>query len=164
MDVKFAPWRSDYIKGEKNADGCVFCRDSARNEALVLREGRFSFVTMNLYPYNNGHLMVVPYRHISQFEDLTGDEKTEMFGLIDMALIALKRVMNPEGFNIGVNLGRAAGAGVDEHLNVHIVPRWNGDTNYMSTIGAVRVIPEDLLATQRQLLPHFQKENEGESK
>jgi ATP adenylyltransferase len=160
MEIKFAPWRSEYVKGEK-ATGCIFCKNSARNEALVLHEGVYAFATMNLYPYNNGHLMVVPFRHVSQFEDLTRDERTEMFGLVDAALSALKQTMKPEGFNIGMNLGRAAGAGVEDHLHIHVIPRWSGDTNYMSTIGAVRVIPEDLLQTMKQLLPYFKKEIPG---
>jgi ATP adenylyltransferase len=163
MDFKFAPWRSDYIKGEK-ITGCVFCKDSTRNDSLILHEGKHAFATMNLYPYNSGHLMIIPLRHVSQFEDLTGEEKTEMFGLVDTSLRALKQIMKPEGFNIGMNLGQAAGAGVEDHLHIHVVPRWSGDTNYMSTIGEVRVIPEDLLRTMKQLLPYFNKETSGGSK
>jgi len=163
MEFKFAPWRSDYVKGEK-AKGCIFCKDSARDGTLILCEGKFSFATMNLYPYNNGHLMIVPFRHVSRFEDLSGEERTEMFALVDTAIVALRETMNPGGFNIGMNLGQAAGAGVEDHLHIHVVPRWSGDTNYMSTIGSVRVIPEDLLQTMKQLLPYFKKETPGGSK
>jgi ATP adenylyltransferase len=154
MDVKFAPWRMAYIMGEKK-DGCIFCRDSIRKDDLILHEGTTCFVTMNLYPYNNGHLMVVPYRHISKLEELASEEKMEMFDLVDVSVRALRKVMKPDGFNIGMNLGRAAGAGVEDHLHMHVVPRWSGDTNYMSVVGEVRVIPDDLYKTRQSLLPHF---------
>lgn len=163
MDVKFAPWRMAYIMGEKT-DGCIFCKDSSRKDDLILYEGKTAFVTMNLYPYNNGHLMVVPYRHIGQIEDLTPEEKVEVFKLTDVSVRALKKTMKPEGFNIGMNLGCAAGAGVEEHLHMHIVPRWSGDTNYMSVVGEVRVIPDDLHKTRDSLLPHFKNYHPEEEK
>lgn len=152
-----------YIMGEKTG-GCIFCRHSIRNDELILYEGANVFVTMNLYPYNNGHLMVVPYRHIGQIEHLTPEEKTEMFELTDFSVRALKKTMKPDGFNIGMNLGRAAGAGVEEHLHMHVVPRWSGDTNYMSVVGEVRVIPEDLRKTRESLLPYFRNYHPEEDK
>lgn len=151
-----APWRMEYIKSEK-PEGCIFCKDSIRNDEFVLYEGEYSFVIMNRYPYINGHLMIAPFRHVGNLEDLTSDEKREIFDLTGISVKALKETMNSEGFNIGINLGRAAGAGVDDHVHVHVVPRWSGDTNFMTVLGEVRVIPEDVGKTRNVLLPYFQK-------
>jgi ATP adenylyltransferase len=148
-----------YIKGEK-PDGCIFCRDSIRNENFVLFEGKTAFVMMNLYPYTSGHLMIIPYRHISKVENLTAEEKLEIFNLLDMAIVALEKAMHPEGFNVGMNLGKAGGAGVDDHIHMHIVPRWMGDTNFMCTVGDARVIPEDVIKTWELLRPYFLKKPE----
>lgn len=146
----------EYIKSDK-PDGCIFCKDSIRNDEFVLYEGEYSFVIINRYPYINGHLMIAPFRHVGNLEDLTSDEKREIFDLLSTSVKALKETMNSEGFNIGINLGRAAGAGVDDHVHVHVVPRWSGDTNFMTVLGEVRVIPEDVLKTRDVLLPYFQK-------
>jgi len=123
----------------------------------VLFEGNTAFVMANRYPYISGHLMIIPFRHISQLEDLLPEEKLEIFNLQEIAIRVLKKAMNPDGFNIGINLGKAAGAGIDDHIHVHIVPRWSGDANFMSVVGDVRVIPEDIHKTCEILLPHFKK-------
>lgn len=151
-----APWRMGYINSKKQA-GCVFCRDDVRTDDLILWEGDAAFVMMNRYPYISGHLMIIPYRHLSRVEDLSPAERREMFDLMDVSIRVLTDVMHPEGFNAGINLGKAAGAGIDDHLHIHVVPRWIGDTNFMSVVGEVRVIPEDLHATRARLCPHFTK-------
>ncbi len=151
-----APWRMAYIQGEKPA-GCVFCKDSIRQDDLILLEGKTAFVMLNRYPYISGHLMVIPYRHVQRIEDLHSLERSEALDLIDISVRSLKEVMRPEGFNIGMNLGKAAGAGVDDHIHVHVIPRWVGDTNFMSTVGEIRVIPEDLFKTRDSLRPCFRK-------
>ncbi|HUH66478.1 MAG TPA: HIT domain-containing protein [Syntrophales bacterium] len=156
MEKIYAPWRMEFIRSEK-PDGCIFCRESLRKDDLVLFEGKTAFVMANRYPYISGHLMIIPYRHVNQLEDLTDEEKLEIFNLQDMSIRVLKKAMNPEGFNIGMNLGKAAGAGIDDHIHVHIVPRWHGDANFMSVVGEVRVIPEDIHKTCEMLLPHFRK-------
>lgn len=156
MDTIFAPWRMEYIKSEKS-DGCVFCKCSVRCEEYVIYEGKTSFVMLNRYPYVNGHLMIIPFRHIDKIEDLTSEEKMEIFSLLDATVRVLKEAMNPGGFNIGINVGKAAGAGVEEHIHVHVIPRWEGDTNFMSVINNVRVIPEDIQTTAAKLIPLFKK-------
>ena len=156
-----APWRMTYIRGEKRED-CVFCPDSEDSNGADLRllEGEKSFIMMNRYPYTTGHLMIIPYRHCSRVEDLEPEEKVEIFDFISLSVKVLKESIHPEGFNIGMNLGKAAGAGIEDHLHVHVVPRWNGDTNFVSVVGDVRVIPEDVVKTWEQLLPYFQKDRQ----
>lgn len=154
MDTLFAPWRMDYIR-EKKREGCVLCRDSHRGEELVVGEGKNCFVTVNRYPYTGGHLMIVPYRHLWSLTDLLHEERLELFDFIDLSVRLLTEAMKPEGFNIGMNMGKAAGAGIDDHLHIHCVPRWGGDTNFISVIGGVRVIPEDVTETARLLRPFF---------
>lgn len=156
MKKLYAPWRMTYIRSKKS-EGCIFCRDSTRSEDLVLHEGETAFVMANRYPYISGHIMIIPYRHVSQMEDLLPEEKREIFDMQAICISILKKAMNPDGFNIGINLGKAAGAGVDDHIHVHIVPRWSGDTNFMSVLGEVRVIPEDINKTCELLQPFFQK-------
>lgn len=161
MDRMFAPWRMGYIKGEK-PDGCVFCKCSIRCEDdYVLYEGKSSFIMMNRYPYVNGHLMIIPMRHLANIEDLTSEEKEEIFSMIQTSVKVLKEAMKPQGFNIGMNLGKAAGAGIEEHIHVHVVPRWEGDTNFMTVVGNVRVIPEDVGTTAANLIPLFKKYHQG---
>jgi ATP adenylyltransferase len=160
MDTVFAPWRMAYIRGEK-ATGCVLCADSLRGKELIVCEGKTVFIMVNRYPYTGGHLMIVPCRHISRLEDLTTAERLELFSFQDLSVRVLTAAMKPEGFNIGMNLGKAAGAGIDDHLHIHVVPRWGGDTNFMSVIGDVRVIPEDVASTAvqlRQFFDQFQRE------
>jgi len=157
MDTIFAPWRMAYIRAGKAAAGCVLCRDSLLGADLVVCEGTSAFIMLNRYPYTGGHLMIVPHRHISRLADLTTEERLELFGFQELSVRVLTEAMKPEGFNIGMNLGKAAGAGIDDHLHVHVVPRWVGDTNFVSVIGGVRVIPEDVTGTARQLRPIFEK-------
>ena len=162
MEKLWSPWRSQYIDSIKNGDeenGCVFCQmeDKDQNDLdnLIVDKGPVTFTVLNLYPYNNGHLMIVPYRHTSDFLSLTSDEQMEIFHKMGSAYRALKEVLHPEGFNMGLNLGRGAGAGIHEHIHFHIVPRWNGDTNFMPVLGEVKVISQDLIETKKKLLGAF---------
>ncbi len=155
-----------YLAAPKGAStsGCIFC-DKMRappekdRENLVLLRGQRAFVALNLYPYANGHMMVAPYQHTGAFEALDTETLLEMMQLVTKGIRALRRVMNPQGFNIGANLGRAAGAGVEDHVHLHLVPRWNGDTNFMPVLADVRVIPELLPQTYDQLLAAFTAED-----
>ena len=158
-NLLWAPWRIEYIEGEKEK-GCIFCEKPKQNDDLnnlILLRGSLSFIIMNKYPYNSGHLMVVPYEHKKDFEYLTDEELLEMNRLIKISIKVLKKVMNPDAFNIGINLGKSAGAGIDEHLHFHIVPRWNGDTNFMPVISNIRVVPEALERTYKKLKKEFEK-------
>ena len=153
----WAPWRMEYILSKKTKD-CIFCigKEATNDkERLILYRSSFSFVIMNRYPYNNGHLMVAPFRHLSDMEDLNGDDALDMFLVLQKSIAVLRGCMKPEGFNIGVNIGKVGGAGIEDHLHIHIVPRWNGDTNFMPVLGDVRVIPEHLQETYDKLFPHF---------
>ncbi len=146
MKIIWAPWRIEYIRSPKH-DGCIFCdfpKENRDKERLILYRGEHCFIIMNNYPYNPGHVMIAPYRHVGKWEDLTDQELLEMMQLSQLVIKALKRTMNPHGFNMGVNLGRVAGAGIDDHVHLHIVPRWNGDTNFMPVIADTKVIPESL--------------------
>jgi ATP adenylyltransferase len=159
MDVLWAPWRLEYILGPK-PDECVFCLPEHREEdreRLVLLRGRHCFVIMNKFPYNNGHLMVTPYRHVMTLEALEPQETHEMMDLLRHTVALLKEHFNPEGVNVGLNIGEAAGAGIREHLHFHLVPRWNGDSSFMAVFSDTRVVPEHLLATYDRLLPPFQE-------
>ncbi len=162
MEKLWSPWRSQYIELIKENDksqGCILCNISKQNlsdpENLLVDKGELTFTVLNLYPYNNGHLMVVPYRHTSDFSSLTVGESLEAMQKLQLAVNALKINFHPDGFNIGLNLGIASGAGLHEHLHFHIVPRWNGDTNFMPVIGEVKVISQDLLATKKILLDAY---------
>ena len=156
MEHLWSPWRMEYITGAKT-EGCVFCKCSVRCDEFVLYEGRNVFVMMNRYPYVSGHLMIIPSRHVGKYEELTQQERKEMFNLLETALKALREAMNPSGFNVGMNIGKAAGAGIEEHIHLHVIPRWEGDTNFMSVVGSVRVIPEDVETTATKLAPLFKK-------
>jgi ATP adenylyltransferase len=155
----WSPWRLAYVTSASGGDiGCIFCHlDEPGRDELVLIRGRLAYVILNLYPYNNGHLMVVPNRHIPTLAAMTPDEQVEMMGLTRHAEIALTEAYTPHGLNVGINLGRPAGAGIVDHLHVHLVPRWNGDTNFMTAIGNTRVLPEDLAATRERLKPIFER-------
>ena len=147
MDQLWTPWRMPYLKGDAphTDDACLFCAKLTSDDDAgqhVLFRGTHCFVTLNLYPYNNGHLMIVPNQHTGRLEDLPESALMEMMRTTQKALHVLRAAYQPEGFNMGINQGTAAGAGVAEHLHQHIVPRWSGDTNYMTTIGQTRVIPE----------------------
>jgi ATP adenylyltransferase len=152
----WAPWRIDFIRSEKG-EGCFLCgkRDdrSSPDEELVVGRGRHVFAILNRYPYNSGHLMIVPYRHIGDIEELEAEELYEMADWLVAAKKALASVLRPQGFNIGFNLGTAAGAGVKDHIHQHLVPRWEGDTNFMPVLGDLRVVPESLTATAALLRP-----------
>ncbi len=146
----------NYILGEKKK-GCFFCRElkeKKEKKNLILHQGRDVFVVMNKYPYNNGHLMIVPKRHLLHLEDLNSDELKEFFELLKAAIKVLKTALKPQGFNVGMNIGTAGGAGED-HVHLHIVPRWQGDTNFMPLIGETKVIPEYLERTYQKLHDAF---------
>jgi len=156
MERLWSPWRLPYVTGPKEP-GCVFCaaRDEGAAHPLVVWVGRTAFVILNKYPYNNGHLMVVPHRHVSLLGALSADELQEVALLTQRAEAALLEAYRPAGINVGVNLGKAAGAGIDDHLHVHLVPRWSGDTNFMTAIGGTRVLPEVLEDAAVRLRPIF---------
>ena len=154
MKQLWAPWRMTYIRSEKPADsGCVFCNKIAGDdtEEHIIARLEHVYITLNRYPYNNGHLLIVPYAHIPSQEELPVPALTEMMLAINQSLAMLRRAYNPPGFNLGANLGSAAGAGIAEHYHVHLVPRWPGDTNFMSAIGETRVIPDELQNMYREL-------------
>lgn len=159
MDTLWAPWRMKYILDpNKKAGGCVFCVDTKTDgdkERLILHRGKLCFVILNLYPYNNGHMMVMPYRHISRLDELAPEENAEMMTLTQKCVVVLDEKFKPQGFNIGMNIGQAAGAGIDDHLHMHIVPRWNGDCNFMPVIGETKVMPQHLDATYAALVAGF---------
>ena len=159
MDVLWAPWRIEYILSKKEQH-CIFCPGDDRRqdrERLILYVGSYSVVLMNKFPYNNGHLLVAPKRHISDMDSLTDEEAMELFHMIKNSIRILRKVMNPDGFNVGLNMGKVAGAGIEEHMHFHIVPRWNGDTNFMTILGEVRVIPEHIRQTYDKLQPYFKE-------
>jgi ATP adenylyltransferase len=153
----YASWRHAYVTRSSEADACVFCvaQASAEAGALIVHEGRTAYVILNLFPYNSGHLMVVPRRHLARLADLTQDELVEMAELTRAAEQALTEVYRPQGINVGMNLGRPAGAGVADHLHTHLVPRWTGDTNFMTIVADVRVLPEELEQSAARLRPAF---------
>jgi len=157
----WSPWRMEYIEAAKDdPDGCIFCDLPAKGDdaaTLILSRGERAFVLMNSFPYNPGHLMVAPFRHTGDFEDLHADELADIDALLKRSLRALREEMEPQGFNIGMNLGRVAGAGIPDHVHWHVVPRWNGDTNFMPVVGQTRVLPELLEETYRKLAPRFQR-------
>jgi ATP adenylyltransferase len=160
MERIWAPWRIDYILGKEKEAGCIFCdkpQSELDEEALIVHRSDGAYTIMNKYPYNNGHLLVVPYRHVSDICDLEVEENSLLIQEVCKAIQALKKVMRPDGFNIGINLGIIAGAGIAEHVHYHIVPRWAGDTNMMPVLADVRIIPEHLRQTREKLARAFKK-------
>jgi ATP adenylyltransferase len=161
MERLWSPWRLAYVTGTGSADGCIFCDACAPSppapDDLVLIRGDLAYVILNLYPYNNGHLMVVPNRHVGTLRAMTREELDALMRFTRHAEIALAEAYKPQGINVGINLGRPAGAGVLDHLHVHLVPRWTGDTNFMSVVGNVRVLPEELGETAQRLRPIFER-------
>lgn len=158
MERLWTPWRMAYIKGDERFDGCVFCDlpalDAENDESsLILARGDAAFVIMNKYPYNSGHLMVAPYSHTADYGQVSEAEHAQIAALTKRCVAALTELYHPEGFNIGLNLGRAGGAGIVDHLHSHIVPRWSGDTNYMTTVAQTKVLPETLEQTYAKLRP-----------
>ena len=158
MHTMWAPWRMDYILADKD-DRCVFCDALGRNDDLTLYKGNTTLVVMNKFPYINGHLLAAPVRHVAGLDELDLDEKRDLLTIVDCSVALLKQAMMPEGFNVGLNLGRVAGAGVEEHLHFHIVPRWSGDVNALTVFADVRVIPEHLQQTYSNLKPLFDELN-----
>ncbi len=164
MKQLWAPWRIEYILGTDKEDGCFLCRafkEREKPESLVVHVEKSSFVVLNRYPYNPGHLMVVPKKHVSELSDLTVDERCELMELLNHSIEVLKKELNPQGFNVGINLGRCAGAGLETHVHIHIVPRWAGDTNFMPVLADVKVIPEHIMATYEKLKKAFGEVSEG---
>lgn len=161
MKKIWAPWRGVYLKGEKKIDGnCVFCEladSKISKESLVLYKSKYSFVLMNKFPYNNGHIMVIPTKHTDTLEDFTETEYTDLAFLLKSSVRIVKEIYNPNACNIGMNLGKEAGAGIFEHLHYHIVPRWNGDTNFMPLFAEVKIISEHLEYTYNKLIEGFNK-------
>jgi ATP adenylyltransferase len=158
MDHLYTPWRRDYIQTTK-ADGCVFCNaiKMQDSEALVVVRAEYSFVILNRYPYTNGHLMVVPYEHVDTLEALTQATRAEMMELQTRAMGVLRAVYAPQGFNLGGNIGSAAGAGIAEHVHLHILPRWAGDTNFMTAVGNTRILPELIEDTWKRIQEKWDK-------
>ncbi len=159
MEHLWSPWRLAYITGGASPGGCVFCHALADAEAepLIVHRGTTCFVILNLFPYNNGHLMVIPNRHVASLASATPEERGELMELTARAETALTEAYAPHGMNMGINLGKPAGAGVLDHVHVHVVPRWEGDTNFMTVVGQTRVLPETLPATAARLRPIFER-------
>lgn len=157
MDRLWSPWRLPYVTSDRSHAGCVFCaaRDQGAAHPLVIWAGAEAFVILNKYPYNNGHVMVVPHRHVASLGALASAALQEIALLTQRTEAVLMAAYRPQGINVGVNIGKAAGAGIDDHLHVHLVPRWTGDTNFFTTIGETRVLPEALEAAAVRLRPIF---------
>jgi len=154
----WTPWRMAYIKGDERHLSCIFCDFPSQEEAndrgnLIVARGKHSFVILNKFPYNTGHVMVAPYRHTGEWETLAADEIAEITRYSQRCIDALKQTMGPQGFNVGVNQGIPAGAGIADHVHLHVVPRWGGDTNFMTTVGDTKVLPEALDTTYDRLRP-----------
>jgi len=158
MDRLFTPWRYDYLVSDKAAGGCIFCEAyaaGADRERLIVFRGRTHFVILNRFPYNNAHLMIVPHRHLADLTEATAEERHELMDLSARALAVLRSTYHAQGFNIGCNLGTIAGAGIAGHYHLHVVPRWEGDTNFMTVTAGTRVIPEDLDRSWERLREAF---------
>lgn len=161
MQNLWAPWRIEYILGKRESY-CIFCPEGhghTDEERLILHRNQLLMVMMNKFPYNNGHLLVAPWRHVSSLDALTPEEMLDMMVWLKKSTSILQRVMHCDGFNVGLNLGREAGAGFEEHLHFHIIPRWRGDTNFLAAMTDIRCIPEHLQQSYSRLLPHFRKES-----
>jgi ATP adenylyltransferase len=161
VDRLWSPWRMEYIRAARDeAEGCIFDDLPAKGDdeaTLILARGELGFVLLNSFPYNPGHVMVAPFRHTGDLEDLRPDELADLDRLLQASVRALREEMQPQGYNIGMNLGRVAGAGFPDHLHWHVVPRWNGDTNFVPVVGQTRVLPELLEETYRKLAPRFRR-------
>jgi ATP adenylyltransferase len=158
MDYLWTPWRYQYVSNINGAEGCPFCiADDAEKDAqrLVVYRGSLHFILLNLYPYTSGHLLISPYAHISDLGNLSLDQLSEMMMLAQRCKSVLERAYRPDGFNIGMNLGRCAGAGVDQHIHMHVVPRWIGDSNFMTIAGETRVLPESLDISYQKIKKSF---------
>jgi ATP adenylyltransferase len=160
MERLWAPWRMEYIGSAREGqdEGCLFCekpKEVEDEKALILARTELSFAILNRYPYNSGHLMVAPFRHVGELEEVKDDESLDMQQLLQRCIRALKEAMQPEGFNIGMNLGVVAGAGIPDHLHWHVVPRWTGDTNFMPIVGETKVLPEGMVDTYGRIARHL---------
>lgn len=158
MNTLLSPWRFKYVTGATQKSGCVFClaiENVEHPDSLIVHRAKHNFVVLNRYPYNNGHIMIAPYQHLSSPVDVAPDILEEMMVLFQRGIQALHTTYKPDGLNMGMNLGKCAGAGIEEHYHLHVVPRWNGDTSFMSTLAETRVIPEDFQATLEKLKPLF---------
>ena len=161
MDYLWSPWRYQYVRGALPSGGCIFCDRAAERrdaENLIVFRGALNFIILNRFPYTAGHLMVAPYQHVATLEDAGGEALMEMILLAKKAEHRLAEIYHPHGFNIGMNIGASAGAGVAEHIHLHVVPRWHGDSNFMTTVGETRVLPEDLGVTYSKLVAEWAKE------
>ncbi|MDR3678226.1 MAG: HIT domain-containing protein [Acidobacteriota bacterium] len=164
MDYLWSPWRYRYVSQAGKGEGCPFCLKLTAGPAedrkhLVLYRGQSNFILLNLYPYTTGHILVTPYAHVANLDQIAPEVLTEMMSLAQRAQSALKACYNPEGYNLGMNLGKCAGAGVADHLHLHVLPRWTGDSNFMTVVGETRVQPEDLYATYDKLIAFFPRLN-----
>ncbi len=162
MERLYTPWRMKYVTStQKKIDGCVFCAkledDESDRENLILFRGTTTFTVMNLYPYNTGHLMILPYNHVANLSDVSPEARLEMMNNTAYFVELLTKMMRPDGFNIGINLGRVAGAGIAAHLHQHIVPRWGGDSNFMAVVGETRILPEELWDTYDRIIEQVQQ-------
>jgi ATP adenylyltransferase len=164
MERLCTPWRMKYVtSSDKKIDGCIFCamfKDASTQdrENLLVYRGQNIFTVMNLYPYNSGHLMVLPQQHVAALTDVPFQVQAEIMAMTSYLTGLLTDIMNPDGFNVGINLGRAAGAGIDTHLHLHVVPRWNGDSNFMPVVGQTRILPEELPATYEKITAYIKKQ------
>ena len=163
MKHLFSPWRSVYIETfseKKKSRDCLFCRiadEKKDTDNLIVWRGKYCYVVMNRFPYNSGHLMIVPYRHTARFARLSEDENSEIMALMGRCIAALEQISNPQGFNFGANFGRVAGAGIDKHIHFHLVPRWNGDTNFMPVLSDTKLISESILVTLKKIKKELNK-------
>jgi ATP adenylyltransferase len=159
LERLWTPWRLAYVSGGAESTGCVFCNALTDPDAapLIIFRGHACFVILNLFPYNNAHLLIVPNRHLATLEAASAAELTELMSLARVAEVAITEAYAPHGMNLGINLGKSAGAGVPGHLHMHVVPRWNGDTNFMTVVGHTRVLPEELPVTADKLRPIFER-------
>ncbi len=160
LDFLWTPWRMKYIQERHDYEGCVFCRAAEEHDDqknLIFYRGEHVFLILNRYPYTSGHVMCVPYDHKARLQDLTQAARWEMMDMVNRCIEILQMLYQPDGFNVGLNLGEMAGAGVAEHLHAHIVPRWSGDTNFMSSIGDTRVLPEDLETSYQRIKAAWEK-------
>ena len=164
MEHLWAPWRSTYMKNKADRSRCIFCDAVAAahdEETLIVHRAQFNFVILNRYPYTSGHLMVAPYQHVSRLQQVDEQTVEEMMRLARVSERLLEEAYRPQGLNIGMNLGEAAGAGIEQHIHMHVLPRWMGDANFMTSVGDTRVLPEDLSKTFAKLDQAFNKEMAG---
>ena len=160
MDYIFTPWRYAYVTGAGKSTSCIFCdalKAGNDREAWIVYRGQYSFIILNTFPYTSGHIMVVPYEHVDELQKLTSDAAHEIMDLSRKIETVLREVYNPDGINLGMNIGKAAGAGVAGHIHMHVLPRWTADSNFITVVGETRILPESLEVTYDRLLPFFSK-------